>query len=72
MSAMSCRSPHSDLMSDSERPSAVLPVCAGEHERWWWWWWWWLRWWPDVIFVLRLVVSRDRSMESGDEWSLPG
>ena len=72
MSDMSWRSPHSDLMRERDSPSAVLPGWAGEHERWWcpmWWWWWGC---PDAILVLRLVVSRDRSIESGEERSLPG
>lgn len=61
---MSCRSPHSDLMRDKERPSAALGGWAGEQG------WWFI--WCDDILVLRLVVSRVRSRDSGEARSFPG
>lgn len=61
---MSWRSPHSDLMRDIERPSG-FPGCVGEIGRWR------LRWLDDIL-VRRLVVSLDRSIDSGEDLSLLG
>lgn len=41
----------------------LVVVCAGEQG-------WWLRWWDDIL-VLRLVVSRVKSKDSGEALSFP-